>query len=187
MDAVVPDVDLRIGELRIRTLGIDDASLVVAATSGESAPALWGPHPSGPYTTADAEAAVAAWSRPGGAQVSFGVLEGDRMVAALGLMRDARTSGELAYWVRLADRGRGIARRAVAALTGWAHDSAGVDRIWLEIDPANRASLRVAERAGYRFERTLPAHCRSWTDERPDRDAWHDCQIWAHEVVGGRV
>lgn len=176
----VADVDLRIGELRIRTLRVDDAPLVVAATSGESAPALWGPHPAGPYTRADAEAALAAWDG-GSGQVSFGVLEHGRLVAGLGLMQDSASSAELAYWVRPEERRRGIALRAVEALTAWAQHGAGLTRIWLEIDPTNLPSLRIAERAGYRYERTLSAHCRSWTADRLERADWHDCQIWAHE------
>lgn len=182
---MVPDVDLRTGELRIRTLRAGDASLVVAATSGESEPALWGPQPVGPYTMADAEAALVAWDGTDSGQVSFGVLERGRLVAALGLMPDSPTSGELAYWVRPEERRRGIALRAVRVVTDWAHHTAGFNRIWLEIDPANIASRRIAERAGYRHERTLPAHCRSWTTGRPDRGGRHDCQIWVCDMFVG--
>jgi RimJ/RimL family protein N-acetyltransferase len=179
---VWPPVDLDLGDLRVRTLQVEDTALVVEATSGEHAPAAWGPRPAGPYSTADAAAALAEWSRPGGANVSLGVIEAGRLVAALALMRDGPASCELGYWVRPEARGRGTAARAVAAVTGWGH-AVGLTRISLEIDPQNAASRRVAERAGFRYERLLSAHCRSWSDDRAERDTWHDCQIWVHQAT----
>jgi RimJ/RimL family protein N-acetyltransferase len=71
-----------------------------------------------------------AWDPHHGRQVSFGVLEGPRLVAALGLMPDGPHSAELAYWVRPEERRRGIALRSVQALTSWAHTTAGFFRIW---------------------------------------------------------
>jgi RimJ/RimL family protein N-acetyltransferase len=62
----------------------------------------------------------------------------------------------------------------------WAHRSLAVPRIWLEIHPGNEPSLRVAQRAGYHFERRLSQHCRDWVYEDAEHDSWHDCLIWAH-------
>jgi RimJ/RimL family protein N-acetyltransferase len=61
----------------------------------------------------DAVAALRAWDR----DTSDGVFEGDRLVAALGLMPDGPGSAELAYWVRPEERGRGIALRALRTMT----------------------------------------------------------------------
>ena len=96
-------------------------------------------------------------------------------------MPDRPGSAELAYWVRPGQRGRGIAAQAVRATTPWAHRSLGIPRIWLEINPGNEPSLRVARRAGYRFEQRLPRHCRDWACEDAEHDSWHDCLIWTHE------
>jgi RimJ/RimL family protein N-acetyltransferase len=174
-------VELTLGELRVRALSETDAPLVVEATAGEQGRSLWGHRPVGAYSLADARAALRAWEQ----DVSFGVLRGDRLVAAVGLMPDAPDSAELAYWVRPDERGRGLAVLAVRAMTEWAHQDGGLTRLWLEINPANAASLVVAERAGYRYESRLPDHCRSWTHEDPDQDSWHDCLIWVHESVSG--
>jgi [ribosomal protein S5]-alanine N-acetyltransferase len=95
-------------------------------------------------------------------------------------MLDGPQTAELAYWVRPDERRRGVAGRGVAAVTEWAHQNAGLTRIWLEINPDNTASLRVAERAGYHLEQRLPQHCRSWISEDPQQDTWHDCLIWVH-------
>lgn len=175
-----PIMDISLGDLRLRTLTEHDAELVVEATREEPARALWGPYPVGPYSSQDARAALAAWDHRSAGQVSYGVLNGSRLVAALGLMPDGPRTAELAYWVRPDQRRRGIALRGVRAITQWAHQHAGLTRVWLEINPDNTPSLRLAERAGYRFDERLPRHCRSWISEDPQHDTWHDCLIWVH-------
>jgi RimJ/RimL family protein N-acetyltransferase len=155
-------------------------SLLVEATQAESGRALWGPRPAGPYSLEEARSALRDWDPHRHRQVSVGVLHGARLVGALGLMVDGPHSAELAYWVRPEQRRRGIALRSIQALTAWAHTTAGLSRIWLEIDPDNAPSLQLAQRAGYRLEQRLPRHCRAWTSDDPERDTWHDCLIWTH-------
>ena len=78
-------------------------------------------------------------------------------------------------------RGEYTLRDAVRATTLRAHRSLGIARTWLEIQPDNKPSLRVAQRAGCRFEQRLPPrHCRDWAEEDADKDSWHGCLIWAH-------
>jgi RimJ/RimL family protein N-acetyltransferase len=175
------DVDLDLGDdLQLRALAVGDAALLAEATSGEKEPSLWGAHPVGPYSLGDAQAALAAWDPDAGGQFSLGVSRGQRLVGAVGLMPDRPGSIEMAYWVRPEERGKGVASRAVVAATLWAHRELAVPRIWLEIQPGNEPSLRVAERAGYRFEQRISRHCRDWACEDADRDSWHDCLIWVH-------
>jgi RimJ/RimL family protein N-acetyltransferase len=92
------------------------------------------------------------------ASFSLGILRGRQLLGAVGLMPDAPGSIELAYWIRPEQRGRGIASRAVHAATLWAHRSLAIARIWLEVEPGNGPSLRVAQRTGYHFERRLSRH-----------------------------
>jgi len=175
------DVDLDLGDdLRLRALADSDAALLAEATSGEKAPSLWGAHPAGPYSLGDAQAALAAWDPGAGGQFSLGILRGQRLIGAVGLVPDSPGSIELAYWVRPEERGKGVASRAVAAATLWAHRELAASRIWLEIEPGNEPSLRLAQRAGYRFEQRISQHCRDWAGEDADRDSWHDCLIWVH-------
>jgi RimJ/RimL family protein N-acetyltransferase len=70
-------------------------------------------------------------------------------------------------------------------VTTWAHRELAVARIWLEIEPGNEPSLRVARRAGYRFEQRIAQHCRDWTCEDAERDSRHDCVIWVYPGDGG--
>jgi RimJ/RimL family protein N-acetyltransferase len=176
------NAQLDLGDLRLQTLFEDDAELLVEATRHEQAPALWAPSPAGPYSLDDARMALRQWDPAQGEQVSYGVLQAERLVAALGLMLDSPYSAELAYWVRPEQRRRGIGVRGVHALTAWAHRDAGLARLWLEIEPRNIASLELARRAGYQLEQRLPRHCRAWLAEDPDRDQWHDCLIFAHTL-----
>jgi RimJ/RimL family protein N-acetyltransferase len=176
-----PDLNLDLGGgLGMRTLLGDDAALLAEATRGESAPSLWGPRPAGPYSLLDARTALSAWDPAADGQFSVGILHGQRLMGAVGLMPDRPGSIELAYWIRPEQRGRGIASRAVHAATLWTHRSLAVPRVWLEISPGNEPSLRVARRAGYAFEQRFPRHCRDWTREDAEHDSWHDCLIWVH-------
>jgi hypothetical protein len=52
MGGMEPLVELDLGDLRLRTLTLEDedAALLVEATRAESARALWGPRPAGPYS-----------------------------------------------------------------------------------------------------------------------------------------
>src|SRR6516162_4124377 len=182
MKLMRPDLTLGLGNLmHLRALALDDAALLAEATSGDTAPSLWGPRPAGPYSLPDACAALAAWDPAAGGQFSLGVLDGEQLLGAVGLMPDDQPgSAELAYWIRPEQRGRSIASRAVQAITLWAHRSLAIPRIWLEIDPGNEPSLRVAQRAGYHFEQRLARHCRDWATVDAGDDSWHDCLIWAH-------
>ena len=180
-----PELDLG-DHLHMRALVCGDAGLLTEATSGESAPALWGPRPAGPYSPRDARTALAEWDPAAGGQFSLGILRGGQLLGAVGLMPDRPGSIEVAYWVRPGQRGRGLASRAVRTATLWAHGGLDVPRLWLEIRPGNEPSLRVAQRAGYRFEQRSPRHCRDWASADAGRDSWHDCLIWVHESTDPR-
>ncbi|RSM60057.1 GNAT family N-acetyltransferase [Kibdelosporangium aridum] len=172
------DVDLNLGAgLDARVLTVDDAPLLVEATIGETGRSLWGARPVGPYTLTDAQQALSQWEH---GQFSIGILREGHLLGAVGLMPDEQASIELAYWIRPEQRGRGIGSRAVRAATLWTHQTLRVPRIWLEINPGNEPSLRLARQVGYRFEQRLARHCRDWSAEDPELDTWHDCLIWIY-------
>ncbi|AWZ07952.1 MULTISPECIES: GNAT family N-acetyltransferase [unclassified Streptomyces] len=67
---------------------------------------------------------------------------------------------EAGYWTAARARGRGVASRALGAVTAWAFEvfaAEGLARIELIHQVDNEASCRVAEKAGFSFERILPA------------------------------
>jgi hypothetical protein len=86
------DVDLDLGEdLRLRVLAAADAALLAEATSGEPGRSLWGAQPAGPYSLRDAHTALASWDPAAGGQFSLGILRGQRLLGAVGLMPDPLT------------------------------------------------------------------------------------------------
>lgn len=71
-----------------------------------------------------------------------------------------RESAEVGYWTVVHARGRGVAPRALEALTGWAFQAfaaEGLESLNLLHQVDNPASCRVAEKARYGFRRVLPA------------------------------
>lgn len=168
------------GGLQARVLTADDAALLVEATRGETARSLWAGRPAGPYSLADAQTALSQWDPAAHGQFSVGIFSAGVLAGAIGVMPDGPASVELASWMRPEQRGRGIAFRALNAASEWAHEALGASRVWLEINPRNKPSLRLAGRAGYRLEKRLPRHCRDWSCEDAAHDSWHDCLIWVH-------
>ncbi len=80
-----------------------------------------------------------------------------RLVGSIGLFHadwEVR-SAEIGYGVRGDERGNGYASEALGAVAGWALTDGGVQRAWLTANTDNVASIRVAEKAGFRREGTL--------------------------------
>lgn len=102
-----------------------------------------------------------------GVRYSFAVLEPRasgpaELVANVALKRGTPGGpvAEVGYWTAAAARGRGLAPRALEAVTGWAFAAfaaEGLVRLDLLHQVDNPASCRVAEKTGYRFEEVLTA------------------------------
>jgi RimJ/RimL family protein N-acetyltransferase len=153
-----PSPSIRSGRLDLRELGADDlglASEVVAAGAPEALPpgvpadrdelAAW--FATGMYSTARADAVhLIMLDRASGRMVgSIGVFHPDWQVR----------SAEIGYGVRTDARGQGYATEALAAVARWLLTEAGIQRAWLSANTDNTASIRVAEKAGFRREGTL--------------------------------
>ncbi|MFG2771928.1 GNAT family N-acetyltransferase [Streptomyces sp. NPDC048350] len=95
-------------------------------------------------------------------RLAFAVLEDERLVGHVvvkGVVPGAPVA-EVGYWTAAHARGRGVAPRALEALTGWAFTTFGPDglaRLELLHQVDNLGSCRVAEKSGYGLDRTLPA------------------------------
>ncbi|WP_327236071.1 GNAT family N-acetyltransferase [Streptomyces sp. NBC_01317] len=107
-----------------------------------------------------------------GTRLSFAVFEEGRLAGHVVVKRPGPMAGasgassasetaEVGYWTVAAARGRGVAPHAVETATVWAFTTLGspvVNRLELLHQVDNRASCRVAEKAGYVYERTLAPH-----------------------------
>jgi len=122
------------------------------------------------------DACVAYIARQGdrlahGIGYSFAIADSatDEAVGHIGLwlhdLRHGRVS--TGYWVARPHRGRGLAADALLALSRWAVGLPGVARVELYVEPANTASRRTAERAGFAAEGLLRSS-QSVGDERRD-------------------
>jgi len=63
---------------------------------------------------------------------------------------------ELGWWIWKGYWGRGLASDAAAPFIEHGRRM-GLKRLWAVIDPPNTASVRVAEKLGMRYDRTVPA------------------------------
>jgi RimJ/RimL family protein N-acetyltransferase/8-oxo-dGTP pyrophosphatase MutT (NUDIX family) len=89
--------------------------------------------------------------REAGTRLTFAVVHDGQTVGVV----EARPRGEtasLSWTVYPGQRGQGYATRAIRLLIRHAYDHLGVRRVQAEVDPRNRASQRVATRAGLRRE-----------------------------------
>ena len=76
-------------------------------------------------------------------------------VAGISSFDSVNRRANLGYWVRSGRTGRGVATSAVGQLAEWAFENTDVTRLEIVVAVENRASLRVAEKAGAAREGVL--------------------------------
>jgi RimJ/RimL family protein N-acetyltransferase len=101
---------------------------------------------------------IAAWRRAWGQEqrLEWAIADADgALLGRLALKDLVLFDGiaEVAYWTVPAARGRGLAPRALMAVSQWAF-SVGFRRLQLQHSTLNPASCRVAEKAGFSSEGT---------------------------------
>jgi RimJ/RimL family protein N-acetyltransferase len=97
-------------------------------------------------------------ARRNGSREAFAAFDDDGAFAGLALAPEIDREGrqlELGYIVAPEARGRGNGTAILDALTRWAFDELGAERIFLLISVENEPSLRVAARCGYVQEGVL--------------------------------
>ncbi|MFH0243408.1 GNAT family N-acetyltransferase [Streptomyces sp. HK10] len=89
------------------------------------------------------------------------------------------TTGGIGYIVGAAHRGQHLAARALRTMTEYAHHTAGLTRVILEIEPDNHPSIAVARSAGFCL-----------TDAKPetvtDKGRTYDLLTWEHPAPASR-
>ena len=68
---------------------------------------------------------------------------------SLVITESERCWAEVMYWLAAPARGRGAATEAVRTMARWAFETLAIERIELLTDVDNKASQRVAQRAGF--------------------------------------
>ncbi len=178
-DLPVPPERIEAGGVIVRRLTPGDApALCRAATESLDHLRPWMPWAIPGAVTVEAqrtrlEGPAGEW-QPDGAEYSFGVFLGDgSLVGAIGLHRRIGPGAlEIGYWVHVAHTGRGIATAAAGALTDAGFSMQGVGRMEIHCDAANRASVAVPAKLGYRLVRTVHRE-----PQAPGETGRH--QVWA--------
>jgi RimJ/RimL family protein N-acetyltransferase len=156
--SLFPSPLIRCERLDVRQYGASDAGLVreALAAAPEALP------PGAPSDPGEVPAwLVGSLNRPQQEGTGLHLMMLDRaagqIVGSIGLFHadwEVR-SAEIGYGVREDERGKGYATEALSAVARWALTEAGIQRAWLTANTDNPASIRVAEKAGFRREGTL--------------------------------
>lgn len=102
-------------------------------------------------TVAEAEAAIRQVNdNPNIHAFAIVDAELDALVGNIALVvDDGEKTAEIMYWLAPAGRGRGLATKAVTLLTDWTFQKHNLEQVWLKTDTNNKASQKVAARAGF--------------------------------------
>lgn len=156
-------VTLTAGPLLMRPWRTDDIPALLTAYD-DPAMRQWVRIPVSDVADAERWLAVQRDGWASGDRFSFAVTDtarGGELVGNLALKRPlpGADSAEAGYWTAAAARGRGVAPRALRALTDWAFTTfaaEGLRRLELLHQVDNEASCRVAEKAGYPLAEVIP-------------------------------
>ena len=147
------------GVVRLRLIADEDLAAIVEAVQDPDIPRFTTvPTPYGEDEAKLWQRTAAAGLRSGSDLATvIGDAEDGTLLGSVGLHNLDPESGRCSagYWVAAPARGRGIAARALRLLSAYAFREFGVQRIELWIEPANTASLGVAEAVGFHREGLL--------------------------------
>jgi len=142
---------LDLGDVKVRSWRKDDLkSLVRHADNPKIAANLRDQFPH-PYARRDGIDFL-DYARSQEPECAFAIEYGGEAVGGVGFLlgRDiARRSAEMGYWLSEEHWGRGIATRAVTAMSDWAFAQYNLTRVFAMAFAHNAASIRVLEKAGF--------------------------------------
>ena len=142
------------GDIALRPFTEADVPAITAACQDPEIP-RWTSVPS-PYSEDDARSFVA---EPGDHR-AFAVVDAstDALLGSVGFWLEGHDRAGFGYWTSKEARGCGVATRALRLLTRWAVREHDLARLQLMVEPANAASIRVAEKVGFRREGLLRSY-----------------------------
>ena len=140
----------------LRPWRIDDVPAVAAACRDPEIP-RWIPFVPKPYTDEDARFYVQDCIDAPEDRRPFAITDAEsgQVLGSIDMRINRFATGHIGYWLAAEARGRGLTTAALRALSRWAIEDLGLGRLELITDPDNRASQRVAEKAGFRREGVL--------------------------------
>ena len=163
-----PPERLTDGHVTLRLPTMSDVPTVAEYASDEKL--LDGIWIAGPFPGSDREAwasnviteARAGWIESGGLHGGGLVIDEEQpFVGLIYLTPSENNVIEISYGVAPPARGRGIATRALRLITRWAVTQGSFTNVELHIAENHMASRRVAEKAGFHFQKRLQTHVES--------------------------
>ena len=153
-------MNLEIGSFVLRTWEQSDSDSLVKYANNSKIAANGRdafPHP---YTHADAESYIGSLvgKTP---PTTFAIANELEAIGSIGLIigQDVnRFTAELGYWLAEPFWSQGITTAAVVAITNYGFDQLGLLRIYAIPFATNTASIRVLEKAGFKYEGRLRAN-----------------------------
>lgn len=171
---IPPDPPLGDGEILLRTRRKTDVPAIALASLDPETQRRLDDPPLDPESRQESVTrAEAQWSNGTGAPFVIADAADDRPLGLLNLQfGEDEEAASLAVSVFPAARGRGVATRALRLAALWGLRDLGLARVAAEAAVDNHASIRAIEKAGFRREGTLRAHCKTHGER-------HDCAMFS--------
>jgi RimJ/RimL family protein N-acetyltransferase len=159
----------------LRPWQYDDIPELVECIDGDEEMTRWLDMIPQPYRDKEArlwiDQATSFWREGTAAPFALVAAESGEVVGGVGFrwLGEEQGVGEVGYWLRARDRGRGLTTRGVTLISRWAIEELGCERLQLRADEENVSSQRVAEKAGFTREGVMRAvHYSARLDRRVD-------------------
>lgn len=171
---IPPDPPLGDGEILLRKRRESDVPAIARASLDPETRRRLDDPPLDPESRQESVTrAEAQWSNGTGAPFVIADAADDRPLGLLNLQfGEDEEAASLAVSVFPAARGRGVATRALRLAALWGLRDLGLARVAAEAAVDNHASIRAIEKAGFRREGTLRAHCKTHGER-------HDCVMFS--------
>jgi RimJ/RimL family protein N-acetyltransferase len=145
---------IQFGEYFIRSFKLSDVKSMAKYANNYNIYKRLRDHFPNPYTEKEAK----EWLKYVLSQVpetNFAIATNEELIGSIGFtfQQDVnRYSAEIGYWLAEPFWGKGIANEALSKLTRFAFSKFELNRIFAGVFEGNTASIRVLEKAGYKFE-----------------------------------
>ncbi len=172
--------ELTDGVVTLRPWTMDDLPALVEACNDETLH-YWLPMIPFPYTNKDGREFISHQperNAEGSGNVGAFDAQTSELLGGCGFRGLEAERTEFGYWVASAERGRGIAPRALILLVRWVVENTVAKRLQLHADVENTASQRVAEKAGFTREGVQ----RGWLEVRGERRDMVSYSLLADEI-----
>jgi RimJ/RimL family protein N-acetyltransferase len=156
-----PDPPLSDGVVTLRPWRYDDIPALVECLDGDEEITRWLDMIPQPYGENEArmwiDQAESFWREGSAAPFAVVGAAGGEVLGGVGFrwVGEQHGVGEVGYWLRERERGRGLTTRSVKLIARWACEDLGCERLQLRADEDNAPSQRVAEKAGFQREGVL--------------------------------